>query len=124
MDGTFRMEKIPIGRISIQLSYLGYEAKTISDIIVNSGKEVVLDLSMQESVVNMNEVVVSANKKGEATNEMAMISSRSISPEETKRYTGGMDDPARVYGRESEVLSNWRLLMFFPKALTNYIINA
>ena len=89
------MKNIPIGRIALKISYLGYETKTIPDIEVNSGKEVVLDLSMQESVLKMDEVVVKAYKnKGEAHNDMAMLSARSISPEETKRYAGGYDDPS------------------------------
>ncbi|MCX6271784.1 MAG: TonB-dependent receptor, partial [Bacteroidetes bacterium] len=97
LNGRFRLENVPIGRINLQLSYLGYESKYISDIIVNSGKEVVLDLTMQESVVKLNEFVVVANKnKGEATNEMSLISSHSVSLEETGRYTGGMSDPSRV----------------------------
>ncbi len=96
INGKFRLENIPIGRIKLQLSYMGYEAKTISDIIVNSGKEVVLDFAMQESVAKMNEVIVKAHKKGEAINDMAMISARSVSLEETGRYTGGMSDPSRV----------------------------
>src|SRR5512133_22093 len=41
VNGKFRLENIPIGRITLQLSYLGYEAKTIPNIEVNSGKEVV-----------------------------------------------------------------------------------
>jgi hypothetical protein len=97
INGIFRFENIPIGRIKLQLSYIGYEAKTISDIVVNSGKEVVLDLSMQESVIKMNEVVVKAyKKKGDAINDMSQLSLHSITLEETKRFTGGMDDPARV----------------------------
>lgn len=94
--GSFRLENIPIGRISLQLSYIGYESKTISNIVVNSGKEVVLDINMIESTVKLEEVVVKATKRGSATNDMSMLSARSISLEETKRYTGGMDDPARV----------------------------
>ena len=63
VNGEFRLEKIPIGRIEVVISYLGYETKTISGIVVNSGKEVVLDFSMQESVTKMGEVVVKAYKK-------------------------------------------------------------
>ena len=97
VNGNFRLENVPIGRVTLQLSYIGYEAKTIPNIVVNSGKEVVLDLSMQESLLDIEEVVVKANlRKGEATNDMAMLSSRSISLEETSRYTGGMNDPSRV----------------------------
>ena len=97
MNGIFRFENIPLGRIAVKISYIGYETKTISDIVVNSGKEVVLDFSMQESVIKMDEAVVKAYKnKGEAINDMSQLSLHSITLEETKRFTGGMDDPARV----------------------------
>lgn len=97
INGTFRFENIPIGRITLRISYMGYETKTIPDIVVNSGKEVVLDLSMQESTVKMNEVVIKPNEnKGEALNNLALISARSISAEETKRYAGTWDDPSMI----------------------------
>ena len=96
-DGTFRLDNMPIGRITLHLSFIGYEDKTIPSIVVNSGKETVLNLSLQESVVNLDEVVVKANKKnGEAMNEMAIISSRSISVEQTERYAGSFNDPSRI----------------------------
>jgi len=96
-NGAFRLTNVPIGTITLQMSYLGYESATMPNIEVNSGKEVVLDISMKESIIKMEEVVVRSNyKKGEAVNDMAMMSVSSISQEETKRFTGGMDDPARV----------------------------
>ena len=97
MDGKFRFENVPTGRITLQLSYLGYERKTFANLLVNSGKEVVLELSMEESIFKMDEVVISAyENKGEALNDMAMISSRSISAEETNRYAGGFNDPSKI----------------------------
>ena len=106
-NGNFRIEKVPVGRITLQLSYIGYETKTISDIVVNSGKEVVLDFAMQESVIKMDEAVVKAyRKKGEAINEMSQLSLHSITLEETKRFTGGMDDPARVVSSYAGVASS------------------
>ena len=105
--GNFRLENVVIGRISIHLSYMGYYALTIPNIEVNSGKEVFLKLCMNESVVHLDEVVVKANKrKGDAINDMSLLSSRSISLEETKRYTGGMDDPARVVSSLAGVTSS------------------
>ena len=97
LDGVFRLQNIPIGRISLQLSYIGFETVTLPNIEVNSGKEVVLNLSMQESALKLNEVeIMSDRNKGEAINDMAQLSLHSITLEETKRFTGGMDDPARV----------------------------
>ncbi|MCU0473655.1 MAG: TonB-dependent receptor [Bacteroidales bacterium] len=116
VNGEFRLGKIPIGRIAVKISYLGYETKTISDIVVNSGKEVVLDLSMQESVTKMDEVFVKAyKKKGEAVNEMMQLSTHPITLEETKRFTGGMDDPARVVSSFAGVAST-------PKGSSDIIV--
>jgi len=106
VNGNFRLENIPIGRITLQLSYLGYETKIIPNIEVNSGKEVVLNINLQESVVKLDEVTIKPDrKKGEAINEMSQLSVHSITLEETKRFTGGMDDPARVVSSFAGVAS-------------------
>jgi hypothetical protein len=104
--GRFRFDNIHLGRIALIISYIGYETKTISDIVVNSGKEVVLDFSMQESVIKMEDAIVKAYKnKGEAINDMSQLSIHSVTLEETKRFTGGMDDPARVVSSFAGVAS-------------------
>lgn len=104
--GTFRLENIPVGRVTLQLSYLGYENATIPNVVVNSGKEVVLQLRMQESAVRMTEVVVTVDRnKGEAVNDMALISARSISAEETNRYAGGFNDPSRIMSNFAGITS-------------------
>lgn len=106
VDGNFKFEKVDIGRIALQTSYMGYEPKIIADIVVNSGKETVIEINMQESVVKIDEVTIKPDrKKGEAKNDMSLLSSHSISLEETKRYTGGMDDPARVVSSFAGVAS-------------------
>lgn len=105
-DGKFRLENVPIGRITLQLSYLGYESKTIPNIVVNSGKEVILNLNLQESVVNLDEVVIrSKRQNGEALNEMSLISARSVSTEQTKRYAGTFNDPSRILSNFAGVTS-------------------
>lgn len=104
LTGKFRFEKVPVGRIDIQLSYMGYERKIIPNIVVNSGKEVVLKLDMQESVVAMNEVLIKPDKeKGKALNEMSLIGARSISPEESNRFAGPFNDPSRIVSNYSGV---------------------
>ncbi|ELR72018.1 TonB-dependent receptor [Fulvivirga imtechensis AK7] len=105
-NGTFRLVYVPLGRISLQLSYVGYEPEIISNVIVNSGKEVVLALSMEESAVKMDEIVVTAvRNKGEAVNDMALVSARSISAEETNRYAGGFNDPSRIMSNFAGITS-------------------
>lgn len=97
LKGAFRIENVPIGRINLDISYIGYQSLGISDVSVISGKETILNISLQESIHQGNEVVVSATKhKGEPIGEMAVASVRSISSEETNRYAGGFSDPARI----------------------------
>jgi len=96
-QGNFRLEKVPIGRISLQCAYVGYDDQILSNLVLNSGKELILNVNLQESISRLNEVVVSANSnKGEALNDMAILSARSISPEQTNRYAGGFNDPSRI----------------------------
>jgi hypothetical protein len=40
-NGVFRLPNVNVGKVSLQISYIGYEAQTIPDIDVTSGKEVV-----------------------------------------------------------------------------------
>jgi len=104
--GNFRFEKIPIGRIDLQVTYLGYENLMASNIVVNSGKEVILSLQMQETAQKMQELTVTANRnKGNAINDLALISARSISPEETNRYAGGFNDPSRILSNFAGITS-------------------
>lgn len=97
VEGGFRLEKIPIGRVKLRVSYLGYQEKFLSNLEVNSAKEIILDIGLVESVEELQEVVVTAStRKGTALNELAIVSSRSISAEQTSRYAGGFNDPAKI----------------------------
>ncbi|WP_417590220.1 carboxypeptidase-like regulatory domain-containing protein, partial [Owenweeksia hongkongensis] len=97
IDGNFRIEKVPVGRVNLQLSYIGYEQKIIPNIVVNSAKEVVLNLTLHEYTTKMDEVTVVAQMdKGSPINDMALVDARSISPEESNRYAGPFNDPTRI----------------------------
>lgn len=97
IDGYFRLENVPIGRQGIRITYLGYEPVTLPNIVVTAGKEVILDIALEESVENLDEVVVKAEtQKDQAQNELATISARTFSVEEVNRYSGGRSDVARL----------------------------
>lgn len=96
IDGAFRINNVPVGRRQIKLSYVGYKEMVVP-VIVNSAKETVLSLEMNESVITTQTVVITANRdKDKANNEMAMLSSRMFAVEETNRYAGSRGDPARM----------------------------
>ena len=97
-DGDFRLEKVPVGRYDIGISYLGYEDAKINQLLVGSGKEIVLTIELQESIAELNTVTVVASEqnKGKPLNELATVSARSFSVEETQRYAATFNDPARM----------------------------
>ena len=97
VDGFFRLENVPVGRVTLQISFLGYESKYISDLLVGSGKEVVLNIPLKESFNTLTEVVVRPDaEKDKAINKMATLSARTFSVEEAQRFAGGFDDPSRL----------------------------
>ena len=97
LEGGFSLRDIPLGRHTLRLSYLGFETITIPNIIVDAGKETVLNLSMQESLLELDEIIVSAKvDKDRTNNEMATVSARSFNLEEVTRYSGGRNDVARL----------------------------
>lgn len=97
LDGYFSLSNVPLGRQAIRVSYLGYESLTLPNIEVTSGKDVQLELGIQETASDLQEVVVTAKTiKDEAQNEMAAVSARQFSVEEVNRFSGGRSDVARL----------------------------
>ncbi|MBX2978827.1 MAG: TonB-dependent receptor [Flavobacteriales bacterium] len=97
LDGRFVLPRVPVGRISLQVRMLGYEEQVMANLLVNSAKELVVEVRMQESLAQLQEVVVSGRRShGEVRNDMAAMSARKISVEETSRIAGGINDPARM----------------------------
>lgn len=96
-DGNFKLDNVPVGRQSFLISFIGYEDVYRSEVPVASGREVVLNIQMKESIVSMDEVRVVAHRdKSQALNVMANISSHQISVESTSRVAAGISDPART----------------------------
>lgn len=95
LDGTFSIANVPVGKHALVVTYTTYDSKTVT-IEVNSGKETIVDLPLQESFKMQEEVTVTARKEGEVINELALISARQFSVEETNRYPGSRSDPARM----------------------------
>lgn len=96
INGQFRIENIPVGRQAVKFTYTGYKDVMLNNVIVSSAKEVVLEVEMEESVQQLEGVEVKATRSGEVTNEMAMVSARQFSVDETDRYPGSRGDPSRM----------------------------
>ncbi len=106
INGNFRLENIPVGRIGIQITFIGYNPVTLSNLNLTTGKELVLNIELEEKVITSEEVVVKAYQgKDKPLNEVATVSARSFTIEETERYAGSIGDPARMVANYAGVIS-------------------
>lgn len=97
LEGRFRISGVPVGRVTLKISFIGYEDRTIPNLLIGSAKEEIIDVALAESVSKLEEIIVNGNAvKGEVLNEMAISSAHTFSVEETSRFAGSFDDPARM----------------------------
>jgi hypothetical protein len=107
-QGRFEFRALPLGRYRLQFTTLGYQPVLLNDVPLNSGKEVILNIDMDERVLSTKkEMVVKARRdKDKPLNEMAMVSARMFSVDETARYAGTVNDPARMAQNFAGVQAN------------------
>ncbi|MBI1306566.1 MAG: TonB-dependent receptor plug domain-containing protein [Bacteroidetes bacterium] len=95
-QGYFKIENVPIGRRSIDFSFVGYEDVHLDNVIVTSGKEVELKIEMSESADVLGTAEVRVKSRFGNHNEMVTVSARTFDSEEAERYPGSRQDPARM----------------------------
>ncbi len=96
-NGNFEIPGLPLGRHAIIVQYIGYDPAHVSQLLLTAGKELVLDIALIPSPVNMEMVLVSdAPDLMIPLNEAATVSARSFSVEQTQRYAASLSDPARM----------------------------
>jgi len=106
LDGRFTLQNVSLGRQSIEIRYIGYESKMIPNLLLTIAKEVVLEIKLTEQVMEFEEVTVKAfSRKEKPLNDMAMISARSFSIEETERFAGSLGDPSRMVANYAGVVT-------------------
>ena len=94
--GEFKIPSVPIGRWQLKFQVISYKERFVI-VVLNSGKESVTTVELEESVIQGEEVVITANQdKTQTNNKMSSVSSRVFSAEEAARYAGSRNDPARM----------------------------
>ncbi len=97
VNGNFTLLNIPVGKHSLQITFLGYKERILPNVIVNSGKETVLSITLEEKVIESKEVVITAKvEKDKPLNEYSTVSARTFSVEETQKFAAAVNDPARM----------------------------
>lgn len=98
-NGYFTLKNVPLGRVSIKVSMIGYDDAFASDVLVIAGKELQIPFELSEKINELNEVTITSNNddnKAAAKNEMVSVSARSFDVELTNKFSGSRNDPARM----------------------------
>jgi hypothetical protein len=97
IDGNFRLENVPVGRHTVQITLMGYEPQILSNLLLSSGKDLEVNAKLQEQITFLEGAeIVAEDTKMEPINEMATVSARSFSIDEAMRYSGSLQDPSRM----------------------------
>jgi CarboxypepD_reg-like domain len=89
--GFFRLDNLEVGRYTVIISCVGYEPTFLKELLVNSGKQSDLLITMLPKINLLNEVTIKPSKQ-----EPNYVSAHTVSIEQTNRYAATWGDPARM----------------------------
>jgi len=96
-EGRFAIHEIPLGYANLKISFVGYETYIYRDILLTSGKEAMVRIPLEAKSQAVGEVIVRPQVNKERTvNPMALTEGRMLSVEESNRFAGAFNDPARL----------------------------
>lgn len=104
-QGEFVISGVPIGRQSIEITYIGYKTRLLENVLIITGKQMIVDVALEEEPVQISQVVVEAHAHKPSINEMASVSARAVTVEQTERFAGSLGDPARMVANYAGVSS-------------------
>jgi len=95
--GKFRLDSIPVGYVSLKISFVGYETVELNNLELRTGKMLVVNVFMDALSITVEGVIIKArvDKTGN-TNRMTSVSARTFTVDETRRYAGSRGDVARM----------------------------
>jgi hypothetical protein len=95
-SGWYRIDQLPAGSYQLNASFIGFLPVSIENVVLQTGRETILNIELQESAILIDAVEVSSSKQGELRNEMALVSARKFDVSETERYAGSRGEPSRM----------------------------
>ena len=72
--GNYTFSELNPGRYDLKITYSGYKESYISNVMVTSGKETILDIGLEEDFKSLKDVVVKSSNKASSINKMATVS--------------------------------------------------
>ncbi len=93
-EGNFVIKNVPVGTYSITATVIGYKPETVTDIVINPAKPVVIDFLLDDTVIEFDALTVKpqyfTNYSNKITSTLGQFN------EEIRRLPGGLEDVVRA----------------------------
>ncbi|MEX0684775.1 MAG: TonB-dependent receptor [Balneolales bacterium] len=94
LEGNFTLKDVPVGAQTLVFRYIGYQTFHLPDLIVRSGRNLVVDAELREAIIKGEEVTISAAFFQRY--EQNPVSHVEFNPEEIRRSPGSSQELTRV----------------------------
>jgi outer membrane receptor for ferrienterochelin and colicin len=94
LNGRYVIPRVPVGAYRLSYTYLGYKSLFKTDIIVKLARAEVVNVGMEQSALEGEEVVATAGYFSES--QVVQPSVLGLSREEIRRFPGGFEDVVRT----------------------------
>jgi hypothetical protein len=97
-NGVFTFENVPVGSYNVKVSYTGFIATTIYNVIVTSGNAQNVDVELQKNTKYIKDVVIKSNKNKSAVvaDLITPLSVQRLTSTEIRSNPGGNFDVSKV----------------------------
>ncbi len=89
-NGVFVIANLPLGRYAIEVSGVGYQTLVLAEVLVEAGKQKIVEIGLKPKTVQLGEAIVRASLPP------AFGSVQTITQEQTLRYAATFFDAARL----------------------------
>ncbi len=93
-QGQFVFREVPVGRYELRVTFLGYAPFILAEVLVESGKEVVLELELRPKPRALDAVEVTASRSDIQVVQPLGVKTMTI--EQVRRFPASYYDPARL----------------------------
>ena len=93
--GEYRIAGVPAGRRTLVFSLVGYLRVVRPDVIVEEGKETVLDVALVQTAIQSEQVVVTASKREQSLQDVPVSISVMDAAEISQRNSTSLEDALR-----------------------------
>ncbi|HMP94161.1 MAG TPA: carboxypeptidase-like regulatory domain-containing protein, partial [Phnomibacter sp.] len=96
-EGKFLFAQVPVGTYQIEVSYVGYRNAHLNNLVLITGKQLVVQVGMELAVAAENTVFVKGrSNRNRPVNDRSLVSTRAFTVEETQKYAAAVNDPLRM----------------------------